>query len=50
MVKFIFCSTALKAGAVETAFGSSVETTTEFVNENAGLATQVLILKNNNYE
>ena len=50
MKKKNYCSIAAKAGACETTFGSSVETTTEFVNENAGLATQVLILKNNNYE
>lgn len=41
MKNYNFCSIASKAGDVETAFGSSVETTTGLVNENAGLATQV---------
>lgn len=43
MTTIKYCAIASKAGDIETAFGSSVETTAELVNENAELATQVLI-------
>ena len=50
MKRIKYSSMASKADDIETAFGSSVETTVELVNENAELATQVLIYKTKNYE